>query len=200
MNSNIIIQSLKSQLHSMKLQIDNIEIQNNNMMMGMNDTIVEQLLNISIQIINVGIQAFISEINKIINNNKFYEQLREASGQINSLVNSYDMQQQMIQQQIMQQQMIQQQIMQQQMTANDATAIGAKKNVIFQSTGGRLKTIVANYDTTLKEVIDQYMDSVFGYENEKIKFILNARVLNRYDERKIQDVWDLTDIPIKVIE
>ena len=95
MNYNLIIQTLKSQLHGMKLQIDNIEIQNNNMMMGMNGIIVEQLLNLSIQIINVGIQVFISEINKIINNNKYYDQLKVASEQINIIVNSYIMQHQM---------------------------------------------------------------------------------------------------------
>ena len=72
-------------------------------MIGMNSTIVEQLLNLSIQIINVGIQVFISEMNKIINYNKYYDQLKVASEQINTIVNSYIMQHQMFMNQMQKQ-------------------------------------------------------------------------------------------------
>ena len=47
MDTNIQIQSLKSQIDNMKLQINNIELQNNNMNMMMGDTINDQLLNLS---------------------------------------------------------------------------------------------------------------------------------------------------------
>ena len=56
MDTNIQIQSLKSQIDNMKLQINNIELQNNNMNMMMGDTINDQLLNLSIQMFNAGIQ------------------------------------------------------------------------------------------------------------------------------------------------
>ena len=75
-----------------------------------------------------------------------------------------------------------------------------KKNLIFNRTNGKAKNLIVDYDTTLKEALDQYMDTVFGNKNLKIVFILNAHVLDRNDQRKIQDVWDALDIPIKVIE
>ena len=55
MDTNIQIQSLKSQIDNMKLQINNIELQNNNMNMMMGDTINDQLLNLSIQMFKAGI-------------------------------------------------------------------------------------------------------------------------------------------------
>ena len=42
------------------------------------------------------------------------------------------------------------------------------------------------------------MDTVFGYENEKIVFILNAMKLNRNDKRKIKDDWSQRDAYILV--
>ena len=51
MDSNIQIQTLKSQIENMKLQIDNISIQNNNMFM-MNAPIGGQLINLSMQMLN----------------------------------------------------------------------------------------------------------------------------------------------------
>ena len=154
MNSNIIIQTLKSQLHGMKLQIDNIEIQNNNMMMGMNGTITEQLLNLSIQIINVGIQVFISEINKIINNNKYYDQLKVVSEQINSLVNSYGIQRQMMQQQMMQHDLFIKQMKvqnQNQFNVNEETEIKIKFNK-----GGSITEIKMKAGYMIAELLNEY--------------------------------------------
>ena len=89
MNSNIQIQSLKSQIDSMKLQINNIEIQNNNMMIA--DAINEQLLNLSIQMFNAGIQSFTTGKNLYMCNypEKFYKQIINISKQINSFISEY---------------------------------------------------------------------------------------------------------------
>lgn len=144
MNSNLIIQTLKSQLYGMKLQIDNIEIQNNNMMMGMNGTIVEQLLNLSIQIINVGIQVFISEINKIINSNKYYDQLKVASEQINTIVNSYIMQHQMFMNQMQKQN---------QFNMNEETEITIKFNK-----RGSITEIKMKAGTMIAELLAEYYE------------------------------------------
>ena len=149
MNSNFIIQTLKSQLHGMKLQIDNIEIQNNNMMMGMNGTIVEQLLNLSIQIINVGIQVFISEINKIINSNKYYDQLKVASEQINTIVNSYITPHQMFMNQMLMNQMQKQN----QFNMNEKTEITIKFNKLGSITEMKMKA-----GTMIAELIAEYCE------------------------------------------
>ena len=156
MNSNIIIQTLKSQLHGMKLQIDNIEIQNNNMMMGMNGIIIEQLLNLSIQIINVGIQVFISEINKIINNNKYFYQLKVVSEQINSLVNSYGVQQQMIQQQMMQQDLFIKQMKEQNQNQFNVTAETEIK--IKFNKGGSITEIKLKAGSMIAELLIEYYE------------------------------------------
>ena len=88
----------------------------------------------------------------------------------------------MIQQQMFQPQI--NQIFQQQMEPKKE-----KKNIFFKNDQGNQKNIIVDSDATVKEILNEYMDTVFGYENEKIVFILNAMKLNRNDKRKIKDVW-----------
>ena len=92
MDTDFQIQSLKSQIESMKLQIGNIEIQNKSMMMS--NLIGEQLFNLSIQFFNVGIQAFNIGKKLIINDNKYIEQLKLISQNINLFINENNMIQQ----------------------------------------------------------------------------------------------------------
>ncbi len=107
-NFEIQLQSIKSQIDNMKLQIANIEM--NFSFRG------DQLLNLSIQMLNTGIQTFNLGKNETMLNDNYYEQLKNISNIINSMIEENDnMEQQMMQQQAMQQQMIQQQEMQQQM-------------------------------------------------------------------------------------
>ena len=100
MDSNIQIETLKSQIENMKLQIDNISMQNNNMFM-MNAPIGGQLINLSMQMLNTGIQTFNIGKTMMMNMNmdNYYEQLKKVSEQINSMIIEYDMQQQMMMQQ-----------------------------------------------------------------------------------------------------
>ena len=95
MDSNIQIQTLKSQIENMKLQIDNISMQNNNMFM-MNAPIGGQLINLSMQMLNTGIQTFNIGKTMMMNMNmdNYYEQLKKVSEQINTMLNDDNMQRQ----------------------------------------------------------------------------------------------------------
>ena len=92
MSDDIQIQTLKSQIENMKLQIDNIEMQNQNMnqmMMG-SSIIGEQLLNLSIQLLNAGIQTFNTSKILVMNIDKYIQQLKKVSEQINSIITDYE--------------------------------------------------------------------------------------------------------------
>ena len=93
------------------------------------------------------------------------------------------MQQQMIQQQMMQQQLIEQQMRQQQIDNWE------KVNIIFRNGGVWKKNFVIETDTTLKELFDKYMKEKFGYENSKVKFLVNAVEIKRNDNTKIKDYF-----------
>ena len=181
MEASFQIQSLKSQIENMKLQIDNIEMQSNNMFMMNNNQLSEQILNLSIQLLNAGIQAFNTGKNMymMMNIQKFYEELRKISDQINLIINTNNMLQ--MQQPIMLQQPIQQQ--QFENTKNEY------KNITFENArcpNGKFKTnIVAKFGTTVKEVLDQYMLRVYGTTNKNLVFISLATQINRDDEKRV---------------
>ena len=195
------VQLIKSQIMNMKLQIDNIDIQNNNMFMMNNDQIGEQLINLSIQILNTGIQTFNIGKNIFINYNKYIDQLKLISEQINLLINGNNMIQQ---QQMMQQQMMIPPPMMMQPILNEQNNDFVRKkseiyNVIFKPCSGFLPcfNIVAYEGMPIKELLDKYKNSIKGKlkENEinKLKFYSSAlrvgfgiRRLNREDDiRKV---------------
>ena len=69
-------------------------------------------------------------------------------------------QQQMIQQQMIQQQMMQQQLIEQQMRQQQIDN-WKKVNAVFRDVSARIKIIVIETDTTLKELFDKYMKEKF---------------------------------------
>ena len=191
MDTNIQIQSLKSQIDSMKLQINNIEIQNNNMI----NSIGDQLLILSIQMFTSGIKTFNTGKKLKMSYDKYIEQIKNISEQITNLINSYNlekqqqmMQQQMMQQQMMQQQMMQQQMMQQQMMQQQLDN-WKKVNVCFRDDRGRFTTLAIETDVTIKSLLDKYMEKVSEYENSRRRFIFNATKIKRYDNTKIKDYF-----------
>ena len=97
-------------------------------------------------------------------------------------------QQQMIQQQMIQQQMMQQQLIEQQMRQQQMDN-WKKVNAVFRDVSARIKIIVIETDTTLKELFDKYMKEKFGYENSKIKFVVNAVEIKRNDNTKIKNYF-----------
>ena len=42
-------------------------------------------------------------------------------------------------------------------------------------------------DASIKELLDKYMQEVYGYENNDIYFLVNANKLGRYDDTKIKN-------------
>ena len=115
MDTTFQIQEIKSQIINMNLRIENIEMQNNNMINSTGD----QLLMLSFDMFNNGIKTYNLGKKLTMNFDKYFEQIKNISNQINNLINSYYLEKQlkMAQQQMAQQQMMQQQMMQQQMMA-----------------------------------------------------------------------------------
>ena len=155
------VQLIKSQIMNMKLQIDNIDIQNNNMFMMNNNQIGEQLINLSIQILNTGIQTFNIGKNIIINYNKYIEQLKLISQQINILINENN-------NMIQQQQIFQQQMMIPPPMMMQPNFINIKKpidydvySIIFKTSTGNVTTInITNKDVRIGELLYIYKKRV----------------------------------------
>ena len=134
-----------------------------------------------------------------MNFDKYFEQINNISNQINNLINSYylEKQLQMAQQQMAQQQMMQQQMMQQQMMQHQMM-----KQQMAQPKINYWKTVVAGFkdhtgltsfkietEKTLKELFDEYMEKVYGYNNSKIAFIYNTKRIDRNSNTKIKDYF-----------
>ena len=214
MDINFQIQGIKSQVDNMKFQIENIENQNNNMMNPMMQTnqIGDQILILSMQMFNTGIQTFNIGKTLSMNLNKYFDQLKKISEQLNNLIKQEEMNQQMM---IQQEMMIQQQIMaqqqmnfqHQQMMEQNFREQKIKEwkivNLLFRAQNGNLKTIVIETERTIKELIDKYMEVVYGFENRNIIFVFNANKLNRNDNRKIKEYFSsfkgLSILPIIMV-
>ena len=184
MDINLQIQGIKTFLDNMKLQVENIEMQNNTMNPLMMNQIGEQLLNISIQMLNNGIQYFTNFKYLSININQYYEKLTVISQQINNILTSQQMMQpnMLLQQQMMQAQMMEPMKIQ---TNNNIKIF----NIIFKDTEGRSTTLVVGADTTIKELIDKYMNKAYGYEKKDLEFILNAYRIDRNSQTKLREYF-----------
>ena len=182
------IQSIKSQIDNIKLQLSNIELQYNNMN-GINQG--EQLLNISIQILNTGIQAFNSGQKHTMSSiENYYNQLKNISDLINSILVKYQ-NIQMIQQQMYQQQMIQPQMMNMPRPVPenlDGGNFGPKEkmNITFYETTGIKKNFIFDYGTRIKDVLEKFSKRI-GIPKFNYTFLFNGNTLNHDDERKIED-------------
>ena len=188
MDSNIQIQSLKSQIENIKLQIDNIEIQNNNLFMMNNNSISEQLLNLSIQILNAGVQAFNvgKNMNMMMNMQNFYFKLKKISEEINSIINGSNMEQFQLMQQQMMQQMQNQIMMQQQVQAQNKIF---KYNVEFARFNGIKNNLVVNGNITVEELLNKYLNKYYGQDNGRIKFLFNAKDIKRNEKRTVENFF-----------
>ena len=222
MDTSFQIQEIKSQIENMKLQIENIESQNNNML----NTIGDQLLILSIQMFNTGIKTVNAGKNLTNNFDKYLGQITKIPEKINNLINSYNLekqqqqmqqqmmnqqmqflQQQMLQQQMqqqIQQQMFQQQMIQQQMNQQELDDWKIV-NVTFKDLRGQFTNLVIETEKTLKDLLDKYMNRVYGYNNSKIFFIVNCSKIERNSNIKIKDYFSMyrgsqTLPPIEVLD
>ena len=208
MDTNIQIQSIKSQIENIKLQIDNIEMQSNNMFMMNNDSISEQIINLSIQMFNAGIQAFNTgkNLNMMMNTQNSYDKLKKISEQINSIISEYDnmnqiqlMQQQMMMQQMQQQMMMQQQIeAQQQIMQPQIKEKKFKYNVTFKTVKGKVNNLVADLDITIEELLNKYINEIYG-PAKGLVFLYNANKIKRNEQRTVKDFFRLNDNPIIIV-
>ena len=177
MDYSFQISSLKSQLENMKLQMENIEMQNNSLMMS--NPIGEQLFNLSIQLMNIGIQAFNIGKNmyKVNGADRFYNQLRKISDQINSLINENEnLKEQEILKQSLQQKIPQNQI--------------RVKNIVFNNTTIRVKTnIQVPVNMTMENLFKQYVNQVYGNTQKKISYFYDSHKFTRNDKRTIEEVF-----------
>ena len=185
MDANIQIQTIKAQIENLKFQIDNIEIQNNNNMniMMNSSAIGEQIVNISIQIFNVGIQAFNFGINKVkmMNVQNFYDKLRKISEQIKLIIKGNNIHTMNCNMLFQTQMPIQHQINNHQENYMNI-GFGKGKNLPFMN-------LIVKYGTTVEEVLNQFMQKVYGFENYKIYFLYNAMRINRNEKRKIENFF-----------
>ena len=200
-NFKFQVQSLKSQIDYIKLQLSNIENQCSGPIFC-NPS--EQLINVSIQILNTGIQAFNTGKNEGIVSDNYYEQIKNISSLINTILKEYqsrNMQQQMMQQQMMQQQMMQQQMMQQQMMQQQMEQqimlqqIGENMNkeklkilnVIFQHQSGLKFNLAPYIGTKIKDLLDKFSVKMGAPKNNFI-FVYNGEKLKHDDSRKIEEI------------
>ena len=200
MDTNFQIQGIKSQIDNMKFQIENIETQYNNMMnLMMLGQIGDQLLALSMQMLNTGIQTFNIGKNLTFNIDKYFNQLKTITDQINNLINIHNIekQQQMMQQQIMAQQ--QQMMMQQQMMAQQEIMHNQnqqqqvkewrKVNIQFRLYDGTMRNIIMNTNSTIKEIYDRIIKEVCNNENKYIYISFKGKYLKRDDNRKIKEYF-----------
>ena len=202
MDTSLQIQGIKLQLDNMQMQIENIILQNNNQIMMVNP-LGDQLLNLSMQMINTGLQAFNTGINLSMNQDKFYEQLSKISDQINNILNSHQININMIyQQQMMQQQMEEQQkILEQQ---NAIMQNQHKINVIFVYPNFGKTNIVVDQNITFKELFEKYKEKIGIEKYNKIKFfVTNAYTLSKSNNFGLKqyypDISNKTNISISVV-
>ena len=186
MDTNFQIQSLKSQLESIKLQMDNIEIQNNSLQMS--NPIGQQLFILSMQLLNAGIQAFNTGkiMYKANDNQKFYEQLRKISEQINSIIKENDMQP------------IPQSTLSQQQVFNFPLSTSQMNTtiIVFQNSSiGITTNIKAVNELTMGELFKKYVNEVYGETKKKISFFYDSKKISRDEKRKIKEILNLNEIP-----
>ena len=91
MDTTFQIQEIKSQIINMNLRIENIEMQNNNMINSTGD----QLLMLSFDMFNNGIKTYNLGKKLTMNFDKYFEQIKNISNQINNLINSYYLEKQL---------------------------------------------------------------------------------------------------------
>ena len=220
MDTNIKIQTIKTQIENMKYQIDGMQMQNNNMLINNNNSLGEQLVNLSFQLFNAGIQAFNFGKNllNILAKENYNEQLRKISKEINKIIGANDMQQQMqkmmIQQNMMNQMMIQQQfeaqyrqqliMMKQPMMNQNNDNLNVEVHrfiIIFKNQMGETITIQAKIEAKVEEILDQYMQRAYEFKKEKISFLYNGREINRNEQSTVANFFINNYNPeIRVIE
>ena len=130
--------------------------------------------------VNIGIQSIKLGKNLVMNFDKHFLELNKISENINMIIQMYN-NEKMMEQHMIQQQMQFQNMMQQQTLSKE------KVNVMFIEMNGKKRNFVIDEDASVKELLDKYMQEVYGFENNDIYFLVNADKLGRYDNTKIKN-------------
>ena len=147
---------------------------------------------------NAGIQAFNTgkNMNMMMNLQNSYDKLKKISEQINSIISEYDninmqlMQQQMMMQQMQQQFQEQQQIMQPQ--KNDKKF---KYNVRFNAPGGKTHNLAVDFDITIEELLNKYINEYYGPVKGRLVFVFNANRIKGNEKTIVKDFFKLNYHP-----
>ena len=101
------------------------------------------------------------------------------------MIIEYDMQQQMMMQQAM--------MMQQQM--NNESQI-EKINITFKNIRGMSTVIIAKYGTQVKDVLKQYIEKNYGFQNDKkLIFVHDAKRINENEVKAVEDFFNIHPHP-----
>ena len=154
----------------------------------MNESLIgEQLFNLSIQLFNSGISSF--NIGKKLNieYDDYNEKLKKIIEQINLLTEENNIQPLLM----MPQPLILNS--QNQMFNYEYNNCKQKKNIIFDDRSGEIINIQAEFGTTITELLEQYFDRLYSRNinniNYKIKFLYDGKILEKNDQRKIEEVF-----------
>ena len=151
----------------------------------MSNPIGEQLFILSMQLMNIGIQSFNLGKNmyKAKDTDRFYNQLKKLTDQINSLINEKEEEKQ--------QEMLLKEI--QNKTVQNQIRI---KNIIFNNTTIGLKTnIQTPINITMENLFKKYVNQVYGNTNKKISYIFDSQKIERDDKRTIEEVFGSIESP-----
>ena len=144
--------------------------------------------------LNNGIQYFNNFKYLSININQYYEKLKIISQQINNILTSQQMMNQMAQQPMQQNMLLQQQMMQAQMMEPMQIQLNnnrKKCNIMFSDDKKRITNLYVDADITIKELIDKYMNRVYGYEKSDLEFIFNAKKIDRISQIILREFFGI---------
>ena len=108
----------------------------------------------------------------------------------------------MIQQQLMMQQPIQvpHQLMKQQIIDDK----NEYKNILFRNPrlykGKLITNISVKYGTTVEDLLNKYIDRVYGFKNVRLNFIYNANVISINEHRAVEDFFKQINPLVQVSE
>ena len=125
-----------------------------------------------------------------------YDKLKKISEQINSIISEYDninmqlMQQQMMMQQMQQQFQEQQQIMQPQINNKKF-----KYNAIFKTPSGKTDILAVDFDITVEELLNKYINEYYGPVKGRLVFLYNVSRIKRNEQRTVENFFKIVYNP-----
>ena len=71
-----------------------------------------------------------------------------------------------------------------------------KKNITFQNIRGMRTVIIAKYGTPVKDVLKQYIENNYGFQNDKkLIFVHDAKRINENEVKAVEDFFNIYPYP-----